>query len=117
MQDETQTTKAISTSPDQAALKGSERKYLRGLAHHLKPLAQVGKTGLTPNVLAAIDEALEHHELIKVRFLDFKEQKRQLAQTIAAHSNSAIVGSVGHVFIFYRQHPEPEKRKVQLASH
>lgn len=96
---------------------GAERKYLRGLAHHLKALAQIGKSGLTPNVLAAIDEALEHHELIKVRFLDFKDQKRQLAQTIAAHTNSEIIGSVGHVFMFYRQHPEPEKRQIHLPSH
>ncbi|MCZ6873608.1 MAG: ribosome assembly RNA-binding protein YhbY [bacterium] len=117
MKDETQTTKVIPTSSDQPPLKGSERKYLRGLAHHLKPFAQIGKTGLTPNVLTAIDEALEHHELIKVRFLDFKDQKQELAQAIASHSNSEIVGSVGHVFIFYRQHPEPEKRQVQLASH
>ena len=117
MPDETQTTNVIPTSPHPSPLTGSERKYLRGLAHHLKPYAQIGKTGLAPNVLTAIDEALEHHELIKVRFLDFKDQKRQLAQTIASHLNSEIVGSVGHVFIFYRQHPDPEKRKVRLASH
>lgn len=102
---------------DKPALTGAERKYLRGLAHHLKPLAQIGKTGLTSNVLAAIDEALEHHELIKVRFLDFKDQKRQLSQTIAEYLNSEIIGSVGHVFMFYRQHPDPEKRKIHLPSH
>lgn len=101
---------------DKPALTGAERKYLRGLAHHLKPLAQIGKTGVTPNVLAAIDEALEHHELIKVRFLDFKDQKRQLSQTIADHVDGEIIGSVGHVFMFYRQHPDPEKRKVHLPS-
>lgn len=99
-----------------SSLTGSQRKYLRGLAHHLKPLAQVGKTGLTPNVLAAIDEALEYHELIKVRFLDFKDQKRQLAQTIAAHANSEMIGSIGHVCMFYRQHPDPEKRKIHLPA-
>jgi RNA-binding protein len=102
---------------NQSSLTGADRKYLRGLAHHLKPLAQVGKTGLTPNVLAAIDEALEHHELIKVRFLDFKDQKRQLAQIVAADTNSKMIGSIGHVFMFYRQHPDPEKRKIHLSSH
>lgn len=95
---------------------GAQRKYLRGLAHHRKALAQIGKTGLTPNVLTAVDEALQHHELIKVRFLDFKDQKRQLAQRIATHTNSEIIGSVGHVFMFYRQHPEPEKRQIHLPS-
>jgi len=108
---------AVRKLTNQSPLTGSQRKYLRGLAHHLKPLAQVGKTGLTPNVLAAIDEALEHHELIKVRFLDFKDQKHQLAQTIATYANSEMIGSIGHVCMFYRQHPDPQKRKIHLPPH
>jgi RNA-binding protein len=102
------------TPLDTPRLTGAERKYLRGLAHHLNPLVQIGKAGLTPTVGATIDQALAHHELIKVRFLDFKDHKRELAQTIAQESQSEIVGSVGHVFIFYRQHPEPDKRQIQL---
>ena len=104
------------TPSDKLLLNGSARKYLRGLAHHLKPVVQIGKTGLTLSVLGAIDEALEHHELIKIRFVDFKDQKRQLSQTIATSSKSELIGSVGHVFMFYRQHPDPEKRKIDLTS-
>ena len=105
------------TAPIEARpLKGSDRKYLRGLAHHLKPVVHVGKTGLTPSVLAAIDEALDHHELIKIRFQDFKDQKRELSETIAQTSNSHIVGSVGHIFMFYRQHTDPDKREIRLPS-
>ena len=69
----------MTTPSEPQPLKGSDRNYLRGLAHQLKPVVHVGKTGLTPNVLAAIDEALEHHELIKIRFQDFKDQKREFA--------------------------------------
>ncbi len=106
----------MATSAGPPTLTGAERKYLRGLAHHLDPVVHIGKTGLTPSVLSALDEALEHHELIKVRFQDFKDQKRELAQTIAQESRSAIVGSIGHVFIFYRQHPDPDKRKIAFKG-
>lgn len=102
----------MDTLADTPTLTGAERKYLRGLAHHLDPVVHIGKTGLAPSVLSALDEALAHHELIKVRFQDFKDQKRELAQTIAQESHSAIVGSIGHVFMFYRQHPDPDKRKI-----
>jgi RNA-binding protein len=90
---------------------------LRGLAHQLKPVVHVGKTGLTPNVLAAIDEALEHHELIKIRFQGFKDQKREFAETIAQESHSEVVGTVGHIVMFYRQQPDPEKREIRIPSH
>ena len=106
----------MDTNSTPTQLKGSERMYLRGLAHHLKPTVQVGKTGVSPNVLAALDEALEHHELIKVRFVDFKEQRKTLAQSMAQESGSALVGLVGNVAILYRQQSDPKKRKIKLAS-
>lgn len=95
-------------------LTGAQRRYLRSQAHHLQPVVHIGKAGLAANVLAAIDQALEQHELIKVRFQEFKEQKRQLAQAIAQASHSALIGSVGHVCMFYRRHSDPEQRKMHL---
>lgn len=103
--------------PEQARLIGSDRRYLRSLAHHLQPLIQIGKTGLSANVLAEIDLALEQHELIKVRFLDFKEEKKPLAQTIAADTHSELVGMVGHIAIFYRRNPDPERHHIDVPSH
>lgn len=97
-------------------LKGSDRRYLRALAHHMKPIVQIGKAGLTPQVLTAIDHALEQHELIKVRFLDGKAQKQAFAQSIAQTSGSALVGTVGHVCLFYRQHADPAKRQIHLPA-
>ena len=106
----------MTTPRERAKRIGSERRYLRSIAHHLQPVVHIGKTGITPNVLAEIDRALEHHELIKVRFLDFKEEKKTLSQTIAAETHSEKVGLVGHIAIFYRQHPDPEKRSVSIPA-
>jgi RNA-binding protein len=106
----------MTTTVSQPALDGADRTYLRGLGHHLQPVVHIGKAGLTPEVLGALEEALAHHELIKVRFLEHKEEKRALSQHIAQTLHSAFVGIVGHVSLFYRQHPEPEKRHIQLPA-
>jgi RNA-binding protein len=101
---------------EQTKLIGSDRRYLRSIAHHLQPVVQIGKTGVTANVLAEIDRALEQHELIKVRFLDFKEEKKVLSQYIAEDSHSEMVGMVGHISLFYRQNPDPERHHIDVPS-
>lgn len=95
-------------------LKGSQKKYLRGLANPLKPIVFIGKGGLTPQVFDAIDEALLKQELIKIKFIEFKEEKKELSREIEEKSNCILAGMIGHVAIFYRQHPDKEKRKIQL---
>jgi RNA-binding protein len=60
-------------------LKGSQRRYLRGLANPLSSVIIIGKAGLTEAVSAAIDEALDNHELIKIRFLEFRIQGKSCA--------------------------------------
>ena len=98
-------------------LKGHQRTHLRGLAHGIKPHVMIGQKGLSPSVLEAVSEALDAHELIKVKFLDFKdkEQKKAISGTIEAQTGSELVGMIGHMAIFYRQHPDPEKRRIQLS--
>ena len=97
-------------------LTGSERKYLRGLAHKLKPVVIVGKQGVVPSVICAVDEALSAHELIKLRFIDFKEkeQKEELTKMIEGETSSECVGMIGHHSILYRQHKDPKKRKIEI---
>jgi RNA-binding protein len=95
-------------------LKGSQRTYLRGLAHRLKPVIQVGKNGLTGELILAAQEALHVHELIKVKFLNFKEAKPELSRVIEAQTESEMVGLIGNIALFYRPHPEQEKRKIKL---
>lgn len=95
-------------------MKGSQRKYLRGLAHALKPVVQVGKSGLAASLFEAVDTALRAHELIKVKFVGLKEHKVSLSKEIAMRSDSEWVGMIGNVAILYRQHPEIEKRKIVM---
>jgi RNA-binding protein len=97
-------------------LKGFEKKYLRGLAHDLKPLVLIGKEGVTDGTIRAADEGLAQHELIKIKFNDFKEkeQKETLTGDLAAKTGSAQVGMIGHTAILYRPQTDPAKRRIRL---
>lgn len=99
-------------------LKGFEKKYLRGLAHGEKPLVLIGQKGITPSLVKAIDEALDTHELIKVKFNEFKEkdQKEAAADVIEKGCGTEMVGMIGHTAIFYRCQKDPEKRKIILPK-
>ena len=97
-------------------LAGYQRRALRAAAHPLQPMAHVGKEGLAENVLKSVGEALTAHELIKVRFIDQKERRHQLAGELAEAVGAALAGVVGHVAILYRPHPDQTKRKVHLPE-
>ena len=97
-------------------LTNSQRQYLRRSAHHLKPIAHIGKNGLTEPVVASVDLGLAAHELIKVKFVDFQDQKQALAQELAVASGSELVGLIGNIAILYRRHPDPEQRQIALPD-
>ncbi|MDP2854164.1 MAG: ribosome assembly RNA-binding protein YhbY [Smithellaceae bacterium] len=97
-------------------LKGSQRKYLRGEAHHLKPLVMIGTKGVTEQLLGSVDLALKDHELIKVKFGEFKESKEEIAAEIAKATKSEVVGLIGNIAIFYRPCPQTEKRKIKIPK-
>jgi RNA-binding protein len=95
-------------------LTGAQRKHLRGLAHHVKPVVHVGRNGVTDPVLQEVEEALDYHELIKVKLVDPQGRKKALADELASRSGGTRVGLVGNIVTLYRQHPDPEKRKVEV---
>jgi RNA-binding protein len=95
-------------------LSSQQRKFLRAQAHHLDPVIVVGKMGVTDSLITATDRALEAHELIKVRFLEFKDEKKRLTPMLAEATDSAVAGILGHVAILYRQHPDEKHRKIVL---
>ena len=95
-------------------LKGSQRKNLRAQAHHLKPLVMIGAKGVTDQLVGSVDIALNDHELIKVKFGEFKEAKKEISEEIAKVTHSQLVGLIGNIAIFYRRHPNPEKRKIKI---
>jgi RNA-binding protein len=93
-----------------------QRSYLRKLANPLKPTVMLGKQGLTEQLVAKIGRELDAHELIKVRFLEYKEERQQLTQTILEETQSALVGLIGNVAIIYRQQADPARRTIQLTG-
>lgn len=68
---------------------------------------KLGKEGLSSKFLAALDDALRHHELVKVKFDDFKEKKKELAPQLAEKSGSHLVTRIGNVAVLFRPKPVP----------
>lgn len=90
------------------AVTDKQKRYLKGLAHSLKPVVMVGNSGLTDAVLAEIDSALEHHELIKVRVSGQERADRKaMLDHIAEKSGADLVQVIGHIGVFYRASNKP----------
>lgn len=84
-------------------------KTLRAQAHHLQPVVLMGSKGLTDAVISAIDEALETHELIKVKASGVeRDDKAELANLIAEKTDSHHVQTIGNTFVFYRKKKEED---------
>ena len=96
-------------------LTGAQKKYLRGLAHGLKPVVRVGRNGLTEGLFESLDQALESHELVKVKFTDHQDRKRELAAEIDERLDTAQAGAIGHVVIFFRPARDPDRRAISLS--
>lgn len=97
-------------------LPNSVLRDLKARAQRLEPMVKVGKAGLTDGFLKNLDEALNHHELVKVKFADLKDQKKELAPQIVEKTNSHLVMQVGNVVVIYRKKPEAVKPAVDEAA-
>ena len=98
-----------------SGLSSSQRRKLKSLAHHLEPVVMVGQKGFTENLAKAVDKALDDHELIKIRFVDFKDEKRELTDEIVKSTESNLVGIIGNIAILYRENPDfPSKQRIKL---
>lgn len=95
-------------------LTSAQRKWLRGQAHALKPIVQIGKQGLTEGTIRQVDEALDAHELIKVQAVVPREEKEEIATRLASEVDAEVAGRIGHVIILYRENPDPEERIYEL---
>ena len=96
------------------SLSNPQIRKLKGLAQRLEPVLHVGKNGLSEAFLKSVEEALGQHELIKIRFADFKEEKKELAPQLADKSSSFLVTRVGNVVVLYREQPDPKRRQIQF---
>ena len=91
-------------------LSDAQRKYLRRLGHELNPVVLIGNSGLGPNLVAEMDGALTHHELVKVRArVGDRETRDGVLAELAASTRSEIVQRIGHVALFYRANAEKPK--------
>ncbi len=97
-------------------LSSRQTSQLRSLAQRLNPILHLGKAGVTDAFVASVDQALNDHELIKIKFTAFKDTKKPLAEEIATRTNSELVWIVGHVAVLYREQPDPAKRRIHLES-
>jgi RNA-binding protein len=87
---------------------------LKGIAQRMDATLKVGKAGLSESFLQTVRETLIHRELIKVKFDEFKDQKKTLAPELAAKTESRLVTLIGNVAVLYRQNPNPEERKIRV---
>ncbi len=95
-------------------LTSKQRRWLRGQAHALEALIQVGKAGLSEGLIRQTDEVLGRHELVKVRFLADRDDRREQTAALAAATGSQLAGAIGRVAILFRQQPDPDQRRFKL---
>jgi RNA-binding protein len=88
-------------------LTGKQRRHLRSLGHALEPVVHVGKDGLSDPFVAAVEQALDDHELIKVRVLESAALDRhQAAEALAGRTGSEVAQVLGNTFLLYRRRAE-----------
>ncbi len=92
-----------------------QRAYLKSLASNIAPIFQVGKASLTPELVSAVDEALEKRELIKLSVLkNCFDDPKELAAMMAERTRSSVVHVIGKKIVLYR--PNKKEPKIQLPD-
>ena len=90
-------------SESSSTLTGAQKRALKSRAQLLEAVIRIGQSGVTEAVLQSLHNALSKHELVKVRFADFKEERKTLAPQIAERTSSALIQQVGNVAVFFRK--------------
>lgn len=88
-------------------LTNAQKRDLKARAQKLEPVVKLGHGGMSPTFLQGLDQALTQHGLVKMKFTDFKEERKALAPQIAAQTRSELVMQVGNVAVFFRAKHEP----------
>ena len=91
-----------------------QRAYLRSQAQVLSAIVMVGKDGKTDAVVNALNEALDHHELVKVKFQSFKDEVKDLSIALSEETSSFLVATTGFTSVFYKQAKKVEDRKYKF---
>ena len=95
-------------------LNSKQRKYLEKEAHDLQPIVIVGGAGVTDGVVTMTDNSLAAHELIKVKFNEYKDEIKELVAELTEKTNSTLVRIIGFTAILYREAEKEEDRNYKL---
>jgi RNA-binding protein len=88
-------------------LTGKQRRHLRGLGHDLRPIVQIGKAGIDDGLVAAVEQALDDHELVKIKVGEAATLDRHDAAGVLAHrTHSEVAQVLGNTVLLYRAHPD-----------
>ncbi|WP_426757203.1 ribosome assembly RNA-binding protein YhbY [Myxococcus sp. Y35] len=90
-------------------LTGKQRRHLRALGHHLEPVVIVGQAGVTEGVIAAVEQALHDHELIKVKINEGPETRQEAAQRIAEGTQSDLAQLLGRTALLFKKRKKDSK--------
>ena len=93
-----------------------DRAYLRSCAQTIDPVVHVGKEGLTDGVVNALSQALDAHELVKVRFQNAKDETKPISQALAERTSSALVAITGFTAVFYKAKENPLERMYRVQN-
>lgn len=94
-----------------------QRAYLKGLAMNIEPIFQIGKSSLTPEVTAAVSEALEARELIKITVLkNCLDDGNSIAEALAERTHAQVVQVIGKKIVLYKEAKDEKKRKIILPN-
>ncbi|XXF79190.1 ribosome assembly RNA-binding protein YhbY [Myxococcaceae bacterium GXIMD 01537] len=87
-------------------LTGKQRRALRAMGHHLEPVVIVGQSGVTDGVVAAIEQALHDHELIKVKINEGPEGRHEAAERLATATGAELAQLLGRTALFFKKRKE-----------
>jgi RNA-binding protein len=96
-------------------LTNSQIRKFKAAAQLLAPMLKVGKAGLSEGFVKTVADALAQHELVKIKFADFKDQKKELAPLLAEKTGSQLVMRVGNVMVLHRPKPAEQRQPSCLT--
>ncbi len=98
-------------------LSNADKKRFRKIGHSLNPIITIAEKGLSENIRLEIDRALNDHELIKVKLVCNRDEKKGLADTICTDFKAECVQSIGHILLLYRAAKKPDPKLSNLLRH
>lgn len=95
-------------------LNNAQIRKLKGMAQRMDASLKIGKQGLSEGFIKSLQEELSRHELVKVKFTEFKEQKKELAPQLAERTHSHLITLLGNVAVYFRRNTDEARQKIKF---